>query len=92
MASTQTALVQGTCLRSETRSGVARATGNEYTIRTALVLVDDSGVVELRYPNNLSHLQPERGDTIDPVVVEFSVYNGDVQATVVSRASSLIGV
>jgi hypothetical protein len=78
MADTAVAQVKGTVLHVEDRSGIARESGNPYRIRTARVLVEDTGLSEIRLPDTLS---PIKGEAVD-WLCEFSVYGGRLQGRV----------
>lgn len=80
MADTAVAQVRGTVLLTEDRSGTSRTTNEPYRIRTARVLVEETGITEVRLPDTL---MPIKGEAVD-WLCEFSVYGSRLQARVLS--------
>ena len=72
-----TVRVSGTVLNLETRSGVSTKSGEPYSITTARVLVEETGVADVRLPNDMA-ARIGRGDSID-VLADASVYVNRVQ-------------
>lgn len=61
----QTVRITGTALRVEHVSGVAKASGNPFSMDVLHVLVGDSGIAEAVFPRNFSGRMPSRGDQVD---------------------------
>lgn len=77
-----TARVTGPVLLVEHRSGVSRPrageqSGSPYSMTTARVLVEDTGLAEVRIPDDMR--PPIKGQDVD-YLVEFGVYAGNLTA------------
>lgn len=75
------ARISGPVLNSDSRSGITRPRGEDpggrpYTIRSASVLVADTGVAEVTFPDDME--LPRRGEDVD-YAVEVTVYAGRPQ-------------
>lgn len=71
------ARITGAVLNTETFTGNARATGQPFSIHTAIVLVADRETVRVQYePTGQSAVQPRRGDLVD-WLVDVGTYRGD---------------
>ena len=77
------ARLQGVVINTTRRAGTAKASGNPYDFTEAVVLVASRDVTTLTYSTkNERGISLSRGDLVD-ALVEFSVYGGNLQATIV---------
>ena len=80
-----TVRVSGTVLNLDTRSGISAKSGEPYSITTARVLVLDTGVADVRLPNDMA-ARLGRGEDVD-LLCDASVYGGRVQLAALRAAS-----
>lgn len=71
-----TVRVSGPVLALDVRSGTSTKTGEPYRITTARVLVEESGVADVRLPQSLDRYS--RGEAVD-LLCDVTVYGGRAQ-------------
>lgn len=72
MADSATVRIEGPVLNTDTRSGIAKASGNAYSFTNVRVLVGDMGVAEVRWADRLGAV-PTKGELVD-VIAEVGIY------------------
>jgi hypothetical protein len=78
-----TVRITGTVLHVDTRRGVGKASGEPYSITTARVLVQETGIADVTLPDTVSVI---RGEDVD-LIADASVYGNRVQLRAVSVAA-----
>lgn len=74
------ARVTGTVLGTDSFSGTAKATGNPFTISTAIVLVAERETVRVNYDPARDQIVPRRGEVVD-WLVDVGTYRVEPQLT-----------
>jgi hypothetical protein len=80
-----TVRVSGVVLNLDTRRGTSRASGEPYSILTARVLVEETGIADVTIPDTLP--APIKGEPVD-YLADVSVYSGRAQLRAIANVAA----